>query len=398
MALNKNPDDNQLGTQEYTSQFDELESFADKQVEEEAKTDEFLSTDDSSDYGTATEDVDKIFETSNADSSEVNDEDNNTSESSTYTSQFGELEGYVDDYSSGDFQGEVNSSIIAETPKKKMSPKKLAVILGITVAVIAALALGIYFVFFNHSIKGTWVIENNGTKIYYTFNDTTLDMSVTNGYMKEKLSYNISYENDDKFSYMAGEQIYQSFKYKVDGNLLQGKTLTLYYDGYETSEGTVLTYALSPENIELAAPAFTKNEDIIGYWKSTDGYNSYMEFKDNGSLHNYYVTTLYFDDVQWKYNYDGKNVITISSGTTDENGNTTGANEELKVPTKIEDNKLIITNTSNNEDTVYVKSSKEEFEEYKTQVLNGTYVDPTDVSTQQATEVTTEEATATSAE
>ncbi len=399
MALNKKSGDNQSG--EYTSQFDELETATDEATEnfiENTEANEICYTAETkADTTTTTENItEDVTPEVSAVSLEKSSDTDTQSENGTYTSQFGELEGYVDDYNSSDFQGEVANCVMPESNKKKINPKKLAVILGITVAVIAALAVGIYFVFFHHSIKGTWAIDNNGTNIYYTFKDDTLEMSVNNGYMQEKLSYNISYGEDNTFSYMTAGQVYQTFTYEITGNLIEGKTLTIALADYLDSK-TVFTSVMSPEAVELKGPEFTKNEDIIGYWKSTDGYNTFMEFTDDGSIHNYYVTALYSDDVEWKYNYDGEFIVTLSAGTTDESGNITGEGEETSVAAQIVDDQLTLGNvddsSSVSQSNIYVRSSKEEYEEYKAQVLAGTYNESDDTVTSATEAVTAEAAT-----
>lgn len=383
MALNKKPDDNQSG--ECTSQFDELETYTDEATEdytEQTNENEFYNTTETTDD----------TETSSAVNLEKSDEQ---TENDTYSSQFSELEGYVDDYNSSDFQGEVSDCVVAEITKKKMSPKKLGAIIGIIIAILAILGVAVYFIFFNNTIKGSWAIDNNGTKIYYTFTNDTLDMSVSNGYMHETMSYPIKHNDDNTISLLEAGQVYQKMIYSVEGNLIQGKKLTLSYEGYEQSE-TVFDFVWAPEAVTLKGPEFTKNDQIIGYWKSTDGYTSFMEFTDDGSIHNYFVSAAYYDDVEWKYNYDGKSIVTISAGTTDEAGNVTGEGEETTVSATIKGDELTIEN-SNNTDGItqkntYVRSTKEEYEEFKKNTLAGK-LDPALDSSVIATEITTEATT-----
>lgn len=303
--------------------------------------------------------------------------DNKDDESNSYSSQFGELEDFVDDYSSEDFDGKVAESTLPKQ-KKKIKKSTLITTIVIAVVVVAALAVGAYFVFFNNTIKGVWVMEDSDMKIFYTFTDDELVMSVDTEYMSESMSYQLSYKDEGTYCYMSAGNISQTYNYEISGNLIFGKTLTISSADYQEAEPLVLTYAFAKDNVEMKGPDFTKNDSIIGYWKFSNpmyGYDSYMEFTDDGTVYNRAVTPLYTDILSFKYNYDGKQITTLSSGGTNSSGETVEAGSESKMDAVVKDGKLTIT--SNGYDTVYEKSSKEDFEKYKASVLDGTYEAPT---------------------
>ncbi|MDY2855548.1 MAG: hypothetical protein SOT38_00375 [Oscillospiraceae bacterium] len=296
-----------------------------------------------------------------AENAETEDTAKSDDDSQEYSSQFDEL----DDYISEDNPDSSKNDIAK--PKKKMKTSTIITIVVIVAVVLAIIGGAVYFIFFNNTIKGIWKYTQTGTdgtvyETYYEFKDNELVLSMSTEYMSEEMTYQISY-SDNSFNYMYNGAVQQSFKYEVTGNLIQGKKVTISYGtGGQTQE---LTYEMFKPETELKGPSFKKNDSIVGYWKTTNmyGMDSFMELTDDGFIHNYTITPIYTDVMTFKYNFDGKQIITLSSGGTDSSGNTVEAGSESKMDASVKDDKLTISNGSY--DTVYEKSSKEEMDKYR---------------------------------
>jgi len=324
------------------------------------------------------------------------EEETEGEEQDAYTSQFGELEDYVEDYNSKDFDGEVAPDAMPKQKKKMKRGTLIGIIIAVAV-VLVILGVGAYFVFFNNTIKGVWVVDQSSTdgstynmNVYYEFGDDSLVMSLDTEYMSEKMTYDVSYLENNKYAFLSAGEPSQTYSYEITGNLFQGKKVSITSDDYEGSQALVLTYVPFKETVEMQGPEFKKNDDIVGYWKMETSYygmESFMQFTDDGMVNNYTITPLYSDILSFKYNYDGKQITTISAGGTDSDGNTVEAGSDSKIDAAIKDGKLTIS--SGDYDTVYVKSSEEEFNEYKKSIADGTYESATLPSNSSATEVVT---------
>lgn len=320
-------------------------------------------------------------------------EDDTEEEDEKYVSQFGELEDFVEGYQSEDFNSGSIESVMP--PKKKMSQKTLVTIIVTVAVIVVALAVGAYFVFFNNSVKGTWIYtdENTSTSSYYVFTGNQMQIIAGDDYMSQKNTYsNVKYEGNT-ISIMSGENIGAQYTYTITGNLIQGKTLTLSMDGYTVAELTNAWKIELPE--ELKGPDFEKNDDIVGVWKNADvtGYVDYMSFSDDGLMIQVMGDNSSIQEVTQKYNFDGE-AINLKYDDTD-----------YPVTARIEDGKLIVTSSKLDTSTftyqeveiVYEKVTQEEFDETKKSLLAGTCEIPTSAPTsassteQSATEATTEE-------
>ena len=236
-----------------------------------------------------------------------------------YTSQFGELEDYVEGYDKNDF----TEKTLAETEaknKKKMKASTKVTIAIITLIVLSALAASVYFVFFNNTIKGKWVVnqtdDNTGqtSSAYYNFGDNYLEVISYDDYIYQKNTYtDVKYE-DNTFSIIQDGQVIIKFLYDVRGNLIQGKTLTMTIDGYGDDGKFDMTNTWEIPGAEsLKGPEFKNNDSILGIWKKDDsavsyGYIEYVRFDDNGFMTQYSGYNSRIVETIQKYNFDGKNI------------------------------------------------------------------------------------------
>lgn len=296
-----------------------------------------------------------------AENAEAEDTAKSENDEQEYASQFGELDDYISE------DNPDSSSTDVAKPKKKMKTGTIITIVVIVAVLLAVIGGAVYFIFFNNTIKGVWKYTQTGTdgtvyETYYEFTDNELILSMSSDYMSEEMIYQVSY-GDNSFNYMYNGAIQQSFKYEVTGNLIQGKKVAISYD--KGGQAQELTYEMFKPKTELKGPSFKKNDSIVGYWKTTNmyGMETFMELTDDGFIHNYAITPIYTDVVTFKYNFDGKQIITLSAGGTDSSGNTVEAGSESKMDASVKDNKLTISNGSY--DMVYEKSSKEEMDKYR---------------------------------
>lgn len=320
------------------------------------------------------------------------DYEEDTEESEKYVSQFGELEDFVEGYQSDDFNGGNVESVMP--PKKKMSKKKLATIIVVIAVVVVALAIGVYFVFFNNNIKGTtWLYtdENSTSKTYYTFTGKTMEIVSGDEYMTQKNIYcDVKYDGNT-ISVMNGENVGVQYTYTISGNLIQGKTLTLSMEGYVVAEMPNANKIELPE--ELSGPEFTKNDDIIGIWKNTaeQGYVDYMTFTEDGMMTQFMGNNTSIQEVSQKYNFDGE-AINLKYQDTD-----------YPITARVEGDKLIVTSSQFDSSTytyqeveiIYEKTTQEDLDKTEKSLLAGTCEIPTSATTattatSSATEATTE--------
>lgn len=319
-------------------------------------------------------------------------------QNNSYSSQFDEIGEFV--YNGTDTE----ESAISQKQSKPLSTKKITIIAVVAILAIATIALGVYFVCFNRSIEsGVWIpvtIDEKTNEIiepedktvtqYYKFTDKDMIIYYSNGYAENESSYEITYEKDNTIVVNDGTDF--AFKYDVSGNLIEGKLLTLTVAGVEDQP---ITFKWSKETSGLTGPDFTKNDEILGYWKYDSGNNIvYKEFTKDGVTNEYAVHRGTCQKYSQKYNFDGENIVTLSPGGTDVYGTAIEPGTEEKNKATIDGNKL----------TLYVsdipyeftKSSKEEYEEFKAAAIAGTYEYPTEeyqVTTEAITEVVTELAT-----
>lgn len=350
-----------------------------KDIIEESVTENVDNTEisDASVSNTAEDSSEAVAE--NVEESNSNDESENN-EASEYTSQFGELEGFVEGYEKNDFDGEVAVDVMPEK-KKKIKQKTLITIIVVVVIVIIGLAVGAYFVFFNHSIQGTWMEEGeDGVNTYYVFKDNSFEIISGNDYTTQKSVYSDVQYDGSTMSIMAYGQVYMRFTYSVSGNLIQGKTLSLTIEGYESSNAIELKNVWSVDvPQELSGPEFKKNDDIIGVWKGSDtnGYVDYIMFDENGNMTQVMGDNSRINETKQKYSFDGKQI------------NMKYEDQEYSVTASVDGKKLQITsfNQYTYAETImnYEKTTQEEYNK----VLSSLEARNCEIPTMPATEAST---------
>ena len=310
-----------------------------------------------------------------------------------YTSQFGELEDYVEGYDKNDFTEKTLAEAEAKTKKKMKASTKVTIAI-ITLIVLSALAASVYFVFFNNTIKGKWVVnqtdDNTGqtSSAYYNFGDNYLEVISYDDYIYQKNTYtDVKYE-DNTFSIIQDGQVIIKFLYDVKGNLIQGKTLTMTIDGYGDDGKFDMTNTWEIPGAEsLKGPEFKNNDSILGIWKKDDsavsyGYIEYVRFDDNGFMTQYSGYNSRIVETIQKYNFDGKNI-------------TMKYDNEYSVEASVKNNKLSI-NTENayvGKITInYNKLSEDDFNKDIATLKAGEYEMPTEaeISTENETSDSTE--------
>lgn len=328
---------------------------------------------------------------------------NDDGEEKKYTSQFGELEEYVEGYDKNDFTEEALAETNAKNKKKMKASAKITIAV-IAVIVLAVLAAGVYFVFFNKAIQGKWIVNqtNDSTgqtsTAYYNFGDNYLEVISYDNYIYQKNTYtDVKYESNSFSIFQDGEVIIK-FLYDVQGNLIQGKTLTLTIEGYGDEGKFDMTNTWDiPAYDSLQGPEFKNNDSIIGVWKKEDtsslsyGYIEYVRFDENGFMTQYSGYNSRIVETVQKYNFDGKNI-------------TMKYDNEYSVEASVKNNKLSI-NTENayvGKITVdYNKLSEEDFNKVISTLKAGEYEMPTqaqmnddvqlpETETSDSTEITSE--------
>lgn len=184
-----------------------------------------------------------------------------------------------------------------EAPKKKKLISTPIIIAAI-ILVAAIVAGSVYFLFFNNSVAGTWVFDENTSSAdqasktknenvrYYTFNnDGSASISVgtiqVNGTWK--------YTNDSSASPDEGKKFIEinilpavsgTFEVKVEGNIFTGKTLTL------TTQNTPIKF-VSASKVEPkleVSKKFKPVKEVTGSWKYKDTYSNYnYKFNEDGT-------------------------------------------------------------------------------------------------------------------
>lgn len=337
---------------------------ADEVIEQEQN---FVSLEKPND---SVEEVIEVEETS-----EEETDENQATESEEYTSQFGELEGFVENYNPE------NAGQTLEKQKKPVNKKKLAIILGVVVVLLAVIAVAVYFVFFNNSPKGVWVLnetsEDGSTaqQVYYKFNDGSLETVVGNDYMTQTTVYSKVNYGNNAFSIVGGDtdDYIQNFSYTMSGNLIQGKTMEFSFDKYPDEKTSIVKVDNVGVPTELKGPKFKLNKDIVGVWKNTakSGYLEYLVFDENGYLTEKSVDSKYYNaERTQRYNYD-KSQLTMSS-----------EGEDYNVPAEIRKGKLYITSTNmytgEAYEIEYEKVSDSDYKKFKEELSACSVEIPTD--------------------
>ena len=171
----------------------------------------------------------------------------------------------------------------------------------IAAALVLAVALGFFIFkgFFDTSLPGTWIFEQDlqssestedeadGTKIlnYFTFNDDG-ELTVTVGTISYIGTYSISNDeesNNKILTMYVPSVINGTFNMEVSGNIFTGRTLTLANTSSTDTKFELKSGKYTAPEIKRDGD-FTPNEALIGKWTYDDGlYNLSFEFNKDGT-------------------------------------------------------------------------------------------------------------------
>ena len=239
--------------------------------------------------------------------------------------------------------------------KKKKTLLQVPII--ISLVLVLGLVAGLFVMkgFFNTSVVGTWIINDQSTPDeatktteevdpninYYTFKDDGTAL-ISLGTMRMVGTYEIidgKDGSDDTINIDIPNALQNSFTFKVNGNIFTGRTLVLeseYYNkGLEFKSAKLITPEIKPD------PKFKPNDKLIGTWTYNDGYNklSYEFNKDGTALFNQY--DILYADATYTYT-DEKIVLTYYISAVE-----TG---DMEIKYVAEDDKLIINGYAYNKE------------------------------------------------
>lgn len=185
----------------------------------------------------------------------------------------------------GDISGEQNQAI-EEQPKKKKSFIMPTVIVALAIVLVAAIGAGVYLLFFNSSIVGTWALPatDGSTQTTYLVFDNDGKAKMVVGSMEVIGTYKMadaSEASETPLSIAIAYNINGSFGYKIEGNIFTGKTLTL--TNSSMTEDVVLNSANLPANVVSPKPDNKMDDALMGKWNIADYGISYT-FNNDGTM------------------------------------------------------------------------------------------------------------------
>ena len=271
--------------------------------------------------------------------------EDNTTNGKGVDSSSADFESVIDeltaDEESDDFsESEEEVSEIENFSSEPKSEKQPVLQKTIIISIIILLAfLATFFVvkcFFNNSIVGTWVLQEESTAtadeagsgdstVYYTFReDGTVEVQTAS--VKSYYTYSIG-ENEDGQYVVSGVFGSVAPNYTVTGNEITGRTLVATYDGT-----SIEFKSASAVESKLDVPkTFEANDKIVGKWYDGSGnideeyYYYVYDFKADGrctvnaAQYDYYTGELIKVVIEGVYTFDGDN-ITISYNNIDSDG------------------------------------------------------------------------------
>lgn len=169
---------------------------------------------------------------------------------------------------------------------------QLPIIISLIIVVGVVLGFLVFKCFFNTSIVGTWVIEDDtaqsgatedeasAVKTYYIFEDDGV-ASIAFGTMKYVGTYSIS-GNEISID-ISSAYLTASFEYTVTGNVFTGRTLTFTDTSYDTD---YTFHSTNRETPDLKVDDdFKSNDKLTGEWNYYDGYYDFSyTFNSNGTV------------------------------------------------------------------------------------------------------------------
>lgn len=255
----------------------------------------------------------------------TSEKENDTSIEDTNSLNPEDIEGAEDKISSDDTNSEnadetdvsdtatdtIKSNVNAKPVKSKgLIQFPLIIAAGILAA--AMLAFGIWKVFFDISIEGTWVWENSSgvatvdqadvnidSNLYVNFTSKITDeekgykeVSAYQGTQEQYASYYIE-ENED-----GTKSLQSSFglagNYEITGNLITGKTMVITATAYDGTEVQQIFRSASLPKVELppVSDEFKVDENVVGEWEESNGRATYTFGEDGTFILNQYDTII----------------------------------------------------------------------------------------------------------
>lgn len=202
--------------------------------------------------------------------------------------------------------------------KKKKSFIQLPIIISLAILILVALGFLVFKIFFNTSVVGTWTVKDSATadeattatsdeaaKNYYTFEDDGT-ASIHLGTMKMVGTYSLEEKDGTRtIDISIPSALEGSFEYKVSGNEIGGRTLTLTDTSYGQSIDLESTKLVIPEMKPDAD--FKPSEKLTGKWTYDDGYYKMSyELREDGTSTVSQSDILFADGV---YNYTDNKII-----------------------------------------------------------------------------------------
>lgn len=221
---------------------------------------------------------------------------------------------------------EETESAPVKTKKKIQTP----IIIAACVLLVAVLGFLGYRVFFNNSVVGTWVLEDEATADeadkgtgeslrYYTFENDG-KASITLGTMKVFGTWSYGSGDETATDDQSGSKITVSisyffdgtFDYTVEGNALTGKKLTIKSEDYSLN---FISKSIPAQKVEVDKK-FKEVKAVTGSWKNDDYQQTYT-FNADGTCSLNQVDTLVVEGT-YTVNKEDK-IITIKYRDTGEN-------------------------------------------------------------------------------
>ena len=202
--------------------------------------------------------------------------------------------------------------------KKKKSFIQLPIIISLAILILVARGFLVFKIFFNTSVVGTWTVKDSATadeattatsdeaaKNYYTFEDDGT-ASIHLGTMKMVGTYSLEEKDGTRtIDISIPSALEGSFEYKVSGNEIGGRTLTLTDTSYGQSIDLESTKLVIPEMKPDAD--FKPSEKLTGKWTYDDGYYKMSyELREDGTSTVSQSDILFADGV---YNYTDNKII-----------------------------------------------------------------------------------------
>ncbi len=255
---------------------------------------------DNKDFSTPEQEVE-----TKADSDTDTKTENQTSDSKVEQNTDNSYDLNTFDDSSPKAESENNDTPLETTTPPTVVKKKpfiqLPVIIAAALVLAVALGLFVFKGFFDTSLPGTWIFEQelqtststedesetDSTKIlnYFTFKDDG-ELTVTVGTISYIGSYSISddSENNGKILTMYVPSVINgTFNMEVSGNIFSGRTLSLTNTSSTDTKFELKSGKYTAPEIKRDGD-FTPNEDLIGKWTYDDGlYNLSFEFNKDGT-------------------------------------------------------------------------------------------------------------------